>query len=250
MIWPPLSTKATSHLSGRTCIFPRTFACSGSTASRRWRNVVDSFHLRVAQVALAVLGRYGFVLAGGYAVQAHGIVDRPSEDIDLFTNEPDPAKFARAVDEARAAWLADGLTVDIVQSADTFARFTVSDGTRTMRVDMSHDWRADPPVVLDIGPVLSRDDSVGNKVAAVFSRGEARDYIDLHGARTSGYTRAELERLGADHDLGFDLPAVARALHAAQRHSDHDFAAYGLDSTQIADLRAEIADWAADINRR
>ncbi|MGH3305367.1 MAG: nucleotidyl transferase AbiEii/AbiGii toxin family protein [Streptosporangiaceae bacterium] len=26
----------------------------------------------------------GFALAGGYAVQAHGVLTRPSEDVDLF----------------------------------------------------------------------------------------------------------------------------------------------------------------------
>ena len=47
---------------------------------------MDDFHSRVVRVGLAALARYGFALAGGYAVQVHGLVERPSEDVDLFTD--------------------------------------------------------------------------------------------------------------------------------------------------------------------
>ena len=43
------------------------------------------FHERLARVGLTAVSEYGFALAGGYAVQAHGLLVRPSEDIDLFT---------------------------------------------------------------------------------------------------------------------------------------------------------------------
>ena len=46
---------------------------------------MDSLHERLARLALSAAGDYGFCLAGGYAVQAHGFLDRPSEDVDLFT---------------------------------------------------------------------------------------------------------------------------------------------------------------------
>ena len=45
---------------------------------------MDPFHERLARVALKVTASYGFALAGGYAVQAHGFLDRPSADVDLF----------------------------------------------------------------------------------------------------------------------------------------------------------------------
>lgn len=46
---------------------------------------MDLFHQRLARVALEAAAEYGFCLAGGYAVQAHGFVDRVSKDVDLFT---------------------------------------------------------------------------------------------------------------------------------------------------------------------
>lgn len=45
---------------------------------------MEDRHRRIAQIALAAAGQYSLALAGGYAVQAHGIGQRPSGDVDLF----------------------------------------------------------------------------------------------------------------------------------------------------------------------
>lgn len=148
-------------------------------------------------------------MAGGYAVAAYGIIDRPSDDVDLFTDQDDPAKFEKAMAEAVTAWEAEGFTTHLAGHSGTFARFHVSDGQQEIKVEMCHDWRSEPPTILDVGPVLSRDNSVGNKVAALFSRSESRDYIDVFGARSNGYSRTNLETIGATHDGGFDLAPVS-----------------------------------------
>src|SRR5258707_5320125 len=63
----------------------------GRAVSRSWRRFaprrpsVDAFHQVLARIGLDAAERYGFALAGGYAVQAAGFLQRPSEDIDLFT---------------------------------------------------------------------------------------------------------------------------------------------------------------------
>ncbi|WP_396908160.1 nucleotidyl transferase AbiEii/AbiGii toxin family protein [Mycolicibacterium sp.] len=212
---------------------------------------MDAFHARAARVALAVLSRYGFVLAGGYAVQVHGIGDRLSEDVDLFTDQSDVDKFRTAAAAAVEAWEADGIAVTLDEHSGTFARFYLADGRQRMKAELSHDWRADPPVVLDVGPVLSRDDSVASKVIALFARGEARDYIDIYAAESSGaYTRRDLEALAAARDLGFNIPAFAQSLRASSRHDDSAYAAYGLSGGQIAALRSAMSSWADDIESR
>jgi hypothetical protein len=48
--------------------------------------VVDSRHSKITQIALDVAAEYGFALAGGYAVSAHGMGNRLSGDVDLFTD--------------------------------------------------------------------------------------------------------------------------------------------------------------------
>jgi hypothetical protein len=71
---------------------------------------MDSLHERLARLALSVSSRYGFCLAGGYAVQAHGFLDRPSEDVDLFTTSAAEEQFPDAVATVIAAYKATDST--------------------------------------------------------------------------------------------------------------------------------------------
>ena len=57
----------------------------------------------------------------GYAVQAHGILDRPSEDIDLFTASGRRGDFAAAVDAVIDGYRAAGYSVDVVRQFEIFA---------------------------------------------------------------------------------------------------------------------------------
>ncbi len=41
-------------------------------------------HREIARIALSAGGRYGLALAGGYAVEDHGMGTWPSGDVDLF----------------------------------------------------------------------------------------------------------------------------------------------------------------------
>ncbi len=142
---------------------------------------MDELQERLARTGLAALADFGFALAGGYALQAHGLVDRMSEDIDLFTDRWDNAEFDRAVAAVIKAYRRDGLEVSVPRQADTFARIQVTDpeAGQTATVDLGADVRHLELVQLSVGPVLAERDAVASKVATVFSRGEARDYLDL-----------------------------------------------------------------------
>lgn len=50
----------------------------------------DGDHKALVDAALPVCARYGLAVAGGYAVKAHGLVERPSEDIDFATGTAAP----------------------------------------------------------------------------------------------------------------------------------------------------------------
>nr|NLI49684.1 hypothetical protein [Propionibacterium sp.] len=50
----------------------------------------------VTRVALAGIAGAGFALAGSGAIREHGVSDRPTEDVDLFTPRQDSAEFGRA----------------------------------------------------------------------------------------------------------------------------------------------------------
>jgi hypothetical protein len=55
-------------------------------------------HRRLAEIGLRAGGPHGFALAGGHAVAARGILQRPSEDVDLFADWQRRADFPAAVE--------------------------------------------------------------------------------------------------------------------------------------------------------
>ena len=158
-------------------------------------------HERIAKIALAAGARYGLALAGGYAVSAHGIGNRPSGDVDLFTSWQHRDEFSDLKAAVISALEAAGYKASVIMSAETFARLTVTDTAdgAEEKVELSVDWRAHDPVQLDIGPVLHADDAVANKVCALFGRALPRDFLDVDATVTSGrYTREQLLELAAN----------------------------------------------------
>ncbi|GAA1900312.1 hypothetical protein GCM10009716_07680 [Streptomyces sodiiphilus] len=171
--------------------------------------------------------------------------------MDLFTDQSDPTAFDDAVRRVHDVYVASGLTVEVANKGETFARLLVTDAAgRTTKVEMGYDWRAEPPAVMDIGPVLHPDDAVANKVSTVFSRAEARDYVDVAAALSSGhYTGDQLLRLAEERDPGFDHGSFVQALRAVDHWDDEDYMAYGLDATGVSALRRTLREWADRIEQ-
>src|SRR5215831_14090877 len=73
---------------------------------------LDELQREVATIALRAAARHGFALAGGNALIAHGVVNRPTDDVDLFSNqESGVLAAADAVERAlgEAGFLAERL---------------------------------------------------------------------------------------------------------------------------------------------
>lgn len=211
---------------------------------------MDALQERIATAVLGAVGAYGFVLAGGQSLQAHGLVDRPSDDLDLFTDRADSASFRTAVHSAVDGLDRAGFSVVVIRQEPTFARLEVSEpsASRTGLIDMAVDARQYPPATLWVGPVLDERDAVGSKVATVFSRAYARDYIDLAGILRSGkYRREELMTMAADVDPGFRREVFRDALEGVDRLVDDEFARYGLDDDEIRDVREAMRMWASEL---
>ncbi len=208
---------------------------------------MDERHRKIAQIALAAAGKFSLALAGGYAIQAHGIGSRPSGDVDLFVNWAHRDDFDHAVKAVIGALEADGMEVSVVARAETFARLLVTDpaaGGEPDKVELAADWRSHEPVTLDIGPVLHADDAVGNKMAALYGRALARDFLDIDAILASGrYSRERLLELAAAADDGFDRHMFADALGALSQITDTAFAEYGIHPERITDLRHRFAAW-------
>jgi hypothetical protein len=208
---------------------------------------MDPLHERLARLALSAAAPFGFALAGGYAVQAHGFLNRPSADVDIFASSREECDFPAAVDAVLAAFHQDGLTAVANPRNDSFARIAVTtpEGEAT-KLEMGVDWRAHEPQLLSIGPVLHPDDAVANKISALFGRAENRDYIDVGAIIASGrYTEEELLALAEAHDPGFDRLWFAEALADISGRPDRVFLPYGLDAEQVTALKKHMTDWAA-----
>jgi hypothetical protein len=208
----------------------------------------DGFQAQVTRLALDATSPYGFALAGGQALIAHGVVSRPTKDIDLFTDESAGVTAASrpVVDALEAA----GLLVDPVERdgpaiyglEDELLEYEVSDATSIVRIQLVHFDRSADPVGMAIGPVLHLDDLAGSKVAAFATRAEPRDAIDV-AALLDHYDRAGLLLLARTADPALTDDELAEAVDRLDRTPDRHFSVYGLTLADVGALRARFADW-------
>lgn len=207
---------------------------------------MDELHRALLSVGFSAGPDLGLVLAGGYALAAHEIVDRPSRDIDFATATalPLPVVADRLVGAYRKA----GYVAELVESTPRMARLLVSTASSVCEVDLLKE-AIGPPAQLSIGPVLAFEDAVGLKVRALHDRAAHRDYIDVHAAY-SRFGWRDLEALGARHTAGFSLEDLGDRLGATDELDEKTFAAYGLSEADISALLGWTAAWEADIRAR
>ncbi|MCQ0025476.1 nucleotidyl transferase AbiEii/AbiGii toxin family protein [Streptomyces somaliensis DSM 40738] len=207
-------------------------------------------HERLLADILDLGSPYPLVLTGGYAVQAHGLVERFSRDLDVATENPAPMQ--EIVASLTAGLSARGWRTTHVQTDPLSGRFLVTDPDtgEECEVDVLKEAFWSPPAQTPYGPVLSLDDVIGTKVRALADRGTVRDLIDVQAASRHRST-ADLESLGRRraHDE-FSLEDLRDRLIGADWYEDEDYTAYGLTSRQIEELKAWALEWAEDLGAR
>lgn len=211
------------------------------------------FQRRIAKIALAAAADGDFALAGGAALREHGLTQRPTEDIDLFRSfGRDRDSFVEVVDAVRAALRDHGYSSTLDQLAEhgSFARLHISDVTgESVEMDMGEDYRADDPVWMEIGPVLSRDGIVGAKVATAYGRTYARDLIDLDSIRQTGaYTDRELYDMAKDTDPGVETARFQQSIRTGKLYADEEFTQYGMTAQQRAEMETRLEDFAQSLS--
>lgn len=213
---------------------------------------LGGLHRRLLADVIAIGSPYPLVLTGGYAVQAHGLVDRLSQDLDVATENPAPMEDIAAdlVHElAKRGWAVEVVAVDPLA-----ARLMVTDPADGARceVDVLKENLWSAPEDTEYGPVLALDDVIGTKVRALADRGAPRDLIDVQAAhRLRRRDLGELERLGARHGRDeFRLDDLRDRLAGSEWYDDEEFAEYGLDADAIADLREWARRWVIDLEGR
>ncbi|WUD70757.1 nucleotidyl transferase AbiEii/AbiGii toxin family protein [Streptomyces sp. NBC_00510] len=211
---------------------------------------LDPLHRRLLADVLTIGSPYPLVLTGGYAVQAHGLVQRLSQDLDVATDNNDPMdQIAATV----TAGLRDrGWQVRVVETDPLAARLTVTDpdSGEECELEILKEVLTHPAVITEHGRVLSLEDVVGTKVRALADRGIARDLIDVRAAAHL-WSSIELEALGRRHARdAFDLEDLLARLGGADWIDDTEFAAYGLTEPAISELRRWAQRWADDLTAR
>jgi len=206
----------------------------------------------VARVALTVADRYGFVLGGGLAWILNGLVDRPTEDVDLFS--PGEGAPADAADAVRAALSDAGFEVsDLDEGGDLSdviygialdqKEFRVARDGVAVRLSLCCFDRHRRPVMMDVGPTLHLDDLVASKACALVNRREPRDYIDIAAALAAGYTVERILALANEHDPALDPDDVVEIGRYVDRMDDRRFRPYGLSDGQVRLVREIFARW-------
>ena len=209
----------------------------------------EELQREITRLALRSLEGTSFVLAGSGAIREHGLVDRPTEDVDLFTSDVDLPRFSAAVDAVVIGLSKAGHEVAELRRVDQFARLEVTTpGGHQIGLDMGVDWRKAEPAVLAIGPVLSLEDAVGNKLSALYSRAYARDFLDVDSIRASGkFTDADLIRAAIERDPGFEVPMFVTQLQLVHRVLPEQVSQYNVDADQLKGIKNRFDVWASTL---
>jgi hypothetical protein len=206
--------------------------------------VLSALQEQIAQVVAALPEADGFALAGGAALVLRGEVDRDTRDLDFFATEA--TAVSRLLPAAEAALTAAGLTVERDRVSEGFARIVVHGEAEATIVDLGYDFRAHPPEMSRLGPILGTEDLAASKLLALFGRAEARDFIDV-AALGARYGFEWLCSLATEHDPGFNLEALADALGSFGWLPRLDF---DVDDAGYARLREVVSEWQEWISRQ
>lgn len=181
----------------------------------------------------------GFVLAGGAAMVASGLTERPTQDVDLFGSDV-ATGITAAADALEVACTDRGWTTERIHDTATFRRLIVRSPGDELLVDLAVD---SPPLgvpkITAVGPTYPPRELAARKLLALFDRAEARDFVDAH-TLSERFDLDELLVLAGDLDEGFAPALLAEMLASHGRFTDEELVALGGDPPR---LRAWADGW-------
>lgn len=211
---------------------------------------LDPLHARILRIAADLPEARTAALAGGGAMLAHALVERTTRDVDLFTDR-DAAEAVAIATALRAALIEAGFDVRPAPRPPHENRFVAiePDTAASVQVEVFPDGgRLQPPVHLDVGPVLHPDDLAADKLLAMWGRGEPRDYVDVV-ALLDAYPAERLMELASAKDRGFEPDTFGDALGAVQRITPARWDGAGIGPERAGHVREVILAWRARLAR-
>ncbi|GHH76142.1 hypothetical protein [Promicromonospora soli] len=117
-------------------------------------------------------------------------------------------------------------------------------------IQLGWDYREFPPRMLEIGLVLDPRDAVANKMGALWSRGEVRDYIDIDTVLESGrFSRADVLELADQIEaMPLDRGILAERFRQIALRPADVFVQYHVGSVQRIAIVEQFLDWADDVD--
>lgn len=206
---------------------------------------ITMFQREVAQAFFGLPESRGFLLAGGAALIASGVVERDTDDLDFFA-----PRRGTDVPATKTAFLdlceQRGWSNEIAIDSHEFVRMVVAADGEKLAVDFGVD--SDPllpPTTTFLGPTISVEESAGRKTLALFGRWMPRDFVDVY-ALADRFTKEDLVRLAEDRDLGFDRGFFSQALDQVTTIKPERFAIAG---ERVPEMTSFFTEWAAELRR-
>jgi len=165
----------------------------------------------------------GFILVGGAGLLLTGVSERPTKDLDFVTAATHADLFT-TVDELRSLIVSKGWAMREIQIDQSFCRLEIV-GRESMILDLSVD--SGPilgTVVTPAGACLHPLELAGRKLTALYSRAEARDFVDVY-VTSKIYGFDALLRLARLIDSGFSEHRLVEMLESLDRFDDAELSA-------------------------
>jgi len=206
---------------------------------------LTTFQVEVAHTFFQLNASEGYVMAGGAALIASGLISRPTQDLDLFTSAP-----VRSVTAAKESFLKAlsrlRWNVTVIHDSPTFCRLVVTARGDEVLVDIAVDSPPHlAPTMTLLGPTLAPLELAGRKLLALFDRAEARDFADVY-VLAERFGKEALLNEASAADSGFNKQVLAQMVRTLDRFSNDEIPA---SVEVVPEIRLFFARWAAELSR-
>lgn len=200
------------------------------------------FQIEVGQLFFSLPESVGYLLAGGAALAASALTNRPTQDLDFFASAP-IGEVEAARDALVRAAEHRGWQITLVHDSRSFCRLIVH-GEEELLVDLAVDSSPTAePTLTSVGPTLAPPELAGRKLLALFGRAEARDFADVY---------VLVQRFGKDVllaqagliDAGFNEGVLGQMMSTLGRFADDEVP---VDAGAIDEVRRFFARWALEL---
>lgn len=204
---------------------------------------ISVLQAEVARVFFALPEADTFLLAGGLALLAQGMSQRPTQDMDAFTSTHGDVQRARAAFEVAARQ--QGWEVQVRTSTETFVRMSVH-AADVVLVDLARDSPPGLPASISVlGPTFDPAELAARKLLALFDRAMPRDFVDVY-VITRTRRPQDILQLAGELDPGLDSAVLGRSMRRLAAYRNEDIP---IDSAQLGELRDFFGSWADALGR-